>query len=88
MVPIGLTGIAMLFFLSQGLRDSMTDKALRWYGEASLGIFVLSPFFQGLGREIVSRVLHTNNPFPYLLFTTFWATTIPAVFGIHAVAFT
>ncbi len=76
-VPIGLAGTLMLLLMSQAIRGSATDKALRWYGEGSLAVFVLSPFFQGVGREFVTRVLHTTNPWPYLGFTTIFAATIP-----------
>lgn len=76
---MGLLGTAMLFFLSQGLRKGVLDRVLVWYGEASLGIFVLSPFFQGVGREFVTRVMHTVHPLPYLAVTTLIATTIPSL---------
>jgi fucose 4-O-acetylase-like acetyltransferase len=77
-VPIGLAGTLMLLLMSQAIRGSATDNALRWYGEGSLAVFVLSPFFQGVGREFVTRVLHTSNPWAYLGFTTIFAATIPA----------
>ncbi len=75
--PLGLTGIAMLLFFSQAIRSSVPDKVLRSYGEGSLAVFLLSPFLQGVGRELVVRVLHTTRPLPYLGFTTLIATTIP-----------
>jgi fucose 4-O-acetylase-like acetyltransferase len=78
-IPLGLMGIAMLLFLSQGLHGTLSDKVLRWYGEASLGIFVLAAFFQGAARELVVRVLHTTNPVTYLTVITLCAATIPAV---------
>lgn len=78
-IPIGITGIAMLFFLCQGIRGMVAEKVLSWYGEASLGIFVLAPFFQGAGREFVVRALHTTNFATYLAVITFCAATFPAV---------
>jgi fucose 4-O-acetylase-like acetyltransferase len=78
-VPMGLLGTAMLFLLSQGIRGTFVERVLIWYGEASLGIFVLSPFFQGAGRELVTRVLRTEHPLPYLAITTIIAATVPAM---------
>ena len=78
-LPFGLTGIAMLLFLGQAISDGAFDRGLRWYGGASLGIFILSPFFQGAAREFVGRVLHTTNPLTYLTFITLCATTVPAL---------
>ncbi len=78
-LPLGILGTAMLVFLSLGIHHSMLEKILGWYGEASLGIFVLAPYWQGLGREFVTRILHTTNPLPYLLLTTIVAATAPAL---------
>jgi fucose 4-O-acetylase-like acetyltransferase len=77
--PLGLIGISMLVFLAQAVRGSATDRVLRWYGAGSLGVFVLSPFFQGIGREFVTRVFHTTHPLPYLGITTAVAATAPVV---------
>lgn len=77
-IPLGLLGIAMLLSLCQGLHGTLSDKVLRWYGEASLAIFVLAAFFQGAAREFVVRVLHTTNPVTYLSVITVCAATIPA----------
>ena len=78
-IPVGLVGTAMLVCLCCGIRGTVIDKALGWYGVASLGIFILSPFFQGAAREFVVRVLHTTNPGIYLTLVTLCAATIPAV---------
>jgi fucose 4-O-acetylase-like acetyltransferase len=79
MVPIGLTGIAMLLFLSRGILGTTGAAVLRWVGEASLAIFLISPFLQGFGRELVVRLLHTTNPVPYLGIPVLCATIIPAL---------
>ena len=78
-IPVGITGIAMLFLLCQGIRGTVAERVLCWYGEASLGIFILASFFQGAGREFVVRALHTTNPATYLAVTTFCAATFPAI---------
>ena len=78
-IPIGLVGTAMLFFLCCGIRNTFSNKALAWYGEASLGIYILAPLFQGAAREFVVRVLHSNDPAIYLTVITFCAATIPAL---------
>jgi fucose 4-O-acetylase-like acetyltransferase len=79
LVPFGLTGTLMLLFFSCGVLGTTAGAVLRWFGEASLSLFLISPFLQGFGREIVVRVLHTTNPIPYLLIPVFFATTIPAL---------
>ena len=79
MLPIGLLGIAMLLLLCVGIRDTIGESIVTWYGKASLGIFVLAPYFQGLGREFVTRAMHTANPLPYLGVTTIVAATAPGL---------
>lgn len=76
-LPIAMVGISMLILLSLALRQTVAEKVLAWYGEGSLAIFLMSPFFQGIGREFVTRALHTNNPLPYLGFTTLFAASLP-----------
>jgi fucose 4-O-acetylase-like acetyltransferase len=79
LAPFGLIGIGMLLFLCLAIRNSVSERILIWIGEASLGIFLLSPFFQGLGREFVTRVLHATNPLFYLGLTTLCSAALPAV---------
>lgn len=79
MVPLGLSGILMLFVLSRGIRGTAGDRALRWFGEASLAILLLSAFCQGTVREILLRVFHTTAPLPQLLLPILFATIIPAL---------
>ncbi len=88
MTPIGLAGTVMLILLSRGLHGTLWDKMFRWLGEGSLGIFLISPFCQGFGREIVLRVLHSTMPLPQLLVPIVLATAIPALLwhyqdGLH-----
>ena len=78
-LPIGIAGITMLFFLAQALRQTRAASVLRWYGEGSLAIFLISPFSYGLGREFVVRVLHTTRPLPYLGLTTLIASSFPPI---------
>ncbi|HEY3624672.1 MAG TPA: acyltransferase [Terracidiphilus sp.] len=78
-VPVGLTGIAMLFFLSSAIRGTITDKWLQWFGEGSLAIFLLSPFFTGAAREFLVRVFHVIHPVPYIAFTTLVSIVVPAL---------
>lgn len=77
--PLGLTGTVMLIFLSRGLTGTVWDKIFRWFGEGSLAIFLISPFCQGFGRELVLRVLHSTAPLPQLLVPIAFASAIPAL---------
>lgn len=78
-IPIGLTGTAMLLLLSQGIGGTRCERVLCWFGQASLGIFILAAMFQGAAREFVVRVLHSTNPLVYLTLITACAATFPAI---------
>jgi hypothetical protein len=57
---------------------SFTARAWAWIGAASFGIFLLSAFAQGAGREFLTRALHITAPWPQLIFPTLLAVLIPA----------
>jgi fucose 4-O-acetylase-like acetyltransferase len=78
-IPIGLVGIFMVLFLSRAFRDIMAGALLRWFGAASLSIFLISPFAQGAGRELVLRLGHTMAPAPQLIVPVVLAATLPAL---------
>jgi len=77
-IPLGLLGTLMLMLVARGLGSSMAARALAWTGAASFGIFLLSSFPQGAGREFLARVLHTTAPWPQLIFPTVLAVLVPA----------
>ena len=78
-LPIGLVGIAMLLLLSTAISGTFAGSVFKWYGEASLAVFLLSPFIQGAAREVVLRFFHTTSPLPQLALPTLLAATIPAL---------
>jgi len=61
-LPIGLVGSAMLILFCRAIEGSWMSKLFVWFGEASLAIFLLSPFCQGFARELVLHFLHTTAP--------------------------
>ncbi|HEY1984440.1 MAG TPA: acyltransferase family protein [Terracidiphilus sp.] len=83
LVPFGLVGIFMLVLFCLGIQDTPGERIMIWCGEASLAIFLLSGPFQGMGREFVTRVLHTNNPVPYLSITSLFGIIFPALLWVY-----
>lgn len=77
-IPLGLLGTLMLMLIAKCLGRSTTSRALAWTGAASFGIFLLSAFPQGAGREFMARVLHITAPWPQLIIPTMLAVAIPA----------
>ena len=77
-VPLGLTGTLMLLLVARCLGRSSAARSFAWIGAASFGIFLLSAFPQGGGRELVLRLLHTTAPAPQLLSPTLLAILLPA----------
>ena len=84
-VPLGLLGTLMLMLLARCLGRSRPSRAIAWVGAASFGIFLLSSFPQGAGREIVLRLLHTTSPWLQLLIPTSLAVAIPAWLYHHRI---
>jgi fucose 4-O-acetylase-like acetyltransferase len=77
-VPLGLLGTLGLLLAVRSVSGLQIERVAAWTGVASLGIFLLHPYFQGLAREAVSRGLHTHNPAPQLILVTLVATLLPA----------
>jgi fucose 4-O-acetylase-like acetyltransferase len=73
----GVLGTLMLFLLARTLHTGWPARALAWVGEGSLGVFLLSGYFQGGTRAVVFHVVHTN-PWAQLLLTSLGATLFPA----------
>jgi fucose 4-O-acetylase-like acetyltransferase len=78
-IPMGLAGTAGLFFLARSLQNTPVSGWMAWFGEASIAIFLLHPFFQGFSRLAVTRGLHTTKAFPQVFIQVTIATLLPAV---------
>ena len=66
-IPLGLLGTLMLLLVSRVLARTPTARLLAWAGSGSIGIFLLSAYFQVIGREVLVRVFHTTAPYPQLI---------------------
>jgi fucose 4-O-acetylase-like acetyltransferase len=77
-IPLGLAGTAGIFFLAHTLRNTVCERWIAWIGEASLGVFLVHPYAQGLSRLVVTRVFHPTHLLPQILIPTIFATIIPA----------
>ncbi len=77
-IPLGLLGTLMLLLVSRVLTRTATARLLAWAGSGSIGIFLLSAYFQGLGREALVRFFHTTAPYPQLIFPSLLALLVPA----------
>ena len=71
----GVIGSIACVALAQSISGFKINSLLSRIGQASLAIFLLHPYFQGLARELVLRVMGVE-PFPQLLIPT-----IVAIFG-------
>jgi fucose 4-O-acetylase-like acetyltransferase len=78
-VPVGLVGILMLFLFGRGLLHTAGGTIFRWFGEASIAIFLVSPYCQGFAREMVLRLARSTAPLPQLLVPILFASIVPAL---------
>ncbi len=77
-LPLGLLGTLMLLLVSRVLARTPTARLLAWAGSGSIGIFLLSAYFQVIGRETLVRVFHTTAPYPQLILPSLLALLVPA----------
>jgi len=77
-ILLGLLGTLMLLLVARCLDHSLPARQLAWIGVASLGIFLVSPYPQGLGRQIL-LAFHIVNPWMQVLFPTLLTTVIAAI---------
>jgi fucose 4-O-acetylase-like acetyltransferase len=77
-LPLGLLGTLMLLLVSRVLARTPTARLLAWAGSGSIGIFLLSAYFQGVGREVLERVFHITAPYPQLILPSLLALLVPA----------
>ncbi len=77
-IPLGLAGTAGLFLLAFSLPWQWMANSIAWVGEASLGIYLISPYAQGFIRLILLRGLHVTAPLPEILIQTVFITAVTA----------
>ena len=73
----------MLFLLAKLLDKHRLGDGIARVGRASLAVFLMSAFAQGVTREILLRVFHTREFWLQLLLPTLFATLVPAVVWYH-----
>lgn len=78
-IPLGLAGTGALFLLATGLRGTWFDSAAVWCGAASLGVFVLHPFFQGATRVVLARMATSHAALPNVAIPTIVAIIGPGL---------
>jgi fucose 4-O-acetylase-like acetyltransferase len=78
-ILLGFCGTLGLFLLASAFRNSMIETAFSWIGEASLGIFVLHPYFQGALHFVLPRLMPSHPVPPDLAIVTTAAVLMPAV---------
>jgi fucose 4-O-acetylase-like acetyltransferase len=76
-IPLGVVGTLMLFLFARFLHHGLTARAVAWVGEGSLGVFLLSAYFQGGTRTELLR-LGVHSAWVQLLVTSLAATVFPA----------
>ena len=78
-IPLGLAGTAGLILFAVSIPVPSVATSIAWFGEASIGIYVLSEYFQGTTRQILFQVFHTTAIPPHVILQTLSATLFPAL---------
>ena len=84
-IPLGLMGTLMLMLLAHCLGRTSAARLLAWAGAGSIGIFLLSSYFQLGARAVLLSVFHISAPYPQLLIPTILAILAPAWIYQHRV---
>jgi fucose 4-O-acetylase-like acetyltransferase len=82
-ILLGLAGTSGLFLLAVASRNTAFDSAARWCGAASLGIFILHPFFQGGARFLLARLTPSHAVLPNVLVPTAVAVAASGLLWHH-----
>ncbi|MGC8548702.1 MAG: acyltransferase family protein [Acidobacteriaceae bacterium] len=82
-IPLGLAGTAGLFFFAVSIPAPFIAKSLAWCGEASIAIYLLSPYFQGTVRQILFQFFHTTSNPVHIPLQTVAAVLFPALIYHH-----
>jgi len=77
-IPLGLMGTLGLFLLARALEKVSVGRFFVWSGQASLAVFLLSPYTQDAVRIPLFRFLHVQSFWPQLILPTLSAFLIPA----------
>ncbi len=78
-VVLGFTGTAGLILLARTIDGTRLGDACAWIGRASLAIYLLSAYPQGVFRELLLHVLHTHALLPQLIVPSIAAAILPAI---------
>lgn len=78
-VLLGFTGIAGLLLTARVLEGTLVGSIWAWLGRASIAIFLLAPYPQGIARDMLLRLGHTHEFWLQLLIPTVAATLVPAI---------
>jgi fucose 4-O-acetylase-like acetyltransferase len=78
-IPLGLSGTAGLFFLAVSIPLPPIGRSIAWLGEASIAIYLLSPYFQGTVRQILFQLFHTTSISVHIPLQTVAAVLFPAL---------
>lgn len=78
-IPLGLAGTAGLFLFAAANPVPFIARTLAWFGEASIGIYLLAAYFQGTARQILFQAFHTTAIPPHIILQTLAATIFPAL---------
>jgi hypothetical protein len=78
-IALGFIGTLGLFLLTVTLKGTVLETAACWCGAASLGIFVLHPFFQGATRILLARLTASHAVLPNVLIPTLVAILGPGL---------
>ncbi len=78
-IPLGLAGTAGLFLFAVSIPAPIIARSLAWCGEASIAIYLLSPYFQGAIRQILFQVFHTTSNPIHIPSQTVAAVLFPAL---------
>jgi len=84
-IPLGLMGTLMLLLLAHCLGRTVAARWLAWAGAGSIGIFLLSPYFQLATRTVLLDVFHTSARYRQLLIPSIVAVVVPAWIYQHRV---
>jgi len=73
----GAIGTLMLMMLARTFGSSRVARVFAWAGEASLAIYLMGEYGQGLVRQLMEWA-HVTAPYPQLILPTIAAILIPA----------
>jgi fucose 4-O-acetylase-like acetyltransferase len=79
-IVLGISGTAILGFLAMAVSPSSFASVVCRVGSASLGVFLMHPFAQGIVRATLVKGAHLHNPRALVLLQIICATAIPVLF--------